>query len=162
MIDLAEPVEYPYPKGWLRAWLRRVRSLRAWGGPLAVEFQVEPVERAPLKLVRGATSRDEIDTVASCGQAWTVGYRQGRIEVYAGVDPSCALSVLLHEVAHVATGPLSGHGRAWQRLYSDAVRELTGRKVRGWLDLGFVRSDRLTQRATRAIAAWFVERGGAP
>lgn len=61
----------------------------------------------------------------SSGHAWC-----GRAHfcVTAGTDYAEAASVILHEIAHLATPKDRGHGPAWRACFADAVQEVTGER----------------------------------
>lgn len=133
-----------YPQQWLRAWARPLERLGAFGGvPLRVEYEF---------LVEWRPGHDRR---RSSGLAFQLGSGVGRVIVRAGTWQADALATLVHELAHVALGPNTGHGSRWARTFVDAVYELTGEEVRtGRRDVESIDWD-----ATTAIDGWLARRG---
>lgn len=90
----------------LLTWASRWRTLRAWRRDLS-EVRVEISDRVHANRL---------------GTCWP---HAQRLVVYRGNAFVEELATLLHELAHAATID-ARHSEVWQRVFSDAVSEVTG------------------------------------
>ena len=89
----------------LQKWTKDWRTLKAWRRDLS-EVVVEFVDKVhPQRL----------------GTCWA---HQQRLVVYRGPSICSELDTVLHELAHAATIG-DNHGALWQKIYSDAIQEVT-------------------------------------
>lgn len=161
-----------YPKGWLREWLGPISRLRAWGVALTIEMTVrERRPRGPIvqygsfvpqngARVPDIASRIEIVGVSpawTTGRAWPIAIGRGRITMTVGTDRAQALEVLVHECAHIAAGPGTGHGERFHLLLVAATEELTGRRVDP--PTGRATAYAWDRPCTAAVRAFLLERG---
>jgi hypothetical protein len=126
----------------VQVWADRWRELRAWGRPLE---EVEIVIR----------ERSQKIGTYSTGLAWP---SRRRIVITAGADMPEALSVVLHELAHVAAPGRAHHGPQWRQIFARAVTEVTGVEVPVDQEL---RHQLVQRTAEDAVKHWWTASGNA-